>query len=180
MASDFKGENRAWHENELHAQNAPEALGSPLDAVGTIEANSVVEPDVTSAIAGNGVYSFALMPTSEDQAVYLTKETGTAPEPVIEIAGSLAKASKVTDAIAPSNRIGGETTKSFGLQPNYPNPFNPETTIRYALAEASNIELRIFNVRGQLVRTLAKGHQKAGFHTVRWSGRKGREWRLSG
>ena len=63
-------------------------------------------------------------------------------------------------------------TGSFALlDQNVPNPFNPETTIRYRLAEAGNIQLTVFNALGQSVRTLVEGHQSAGDRVVRWDGR---------
>lgn len=54
---------------------------------------------------------------------------------------------------------------------NYPNPFNPSTTIAYSLPNDGLIELRIFNVRGQLVKTLVDGEQLAGSYEMVWNGR---------
>lgn len=53
---------------------------------------------------------------------------------------------------------------------NYPNPFNPKTTISYSLAEAHKLSLSIYNSRGQLVRTFALGNQARGLHTLEWNG----------
>lgn len=63
---------------------------------------------------------------------------------------------------------------SFALQQNVPNPFNPETTIRYQLAEPGNVSLTIYNTLGQAVRTLVDGYQPAGDRVVRWNGRDSR------
>ncbi|RKU20000.1 hypothetical protein C6503_06970 [Candidatus Poribacteria bacterium] len=54
------------------------------------------------------------------------------------------------------------TPKETVLLPNYPNPFNPETWIPYQLAETADVTLRIYATSGELVRTLALGHQSAG------------------
>lgn len=54
---------------------------------------------------------------------------------------------------------------------NYPNPFNPETTISFELASPGRAVVSIFNLRGQLVKTLWKGDLSAGNHRFVWDGR---------
>lgn len=56
------------------------------------------------------------------------------------------------------------------LYPNSPNPFNPTTTIRYALPEASNVRLTVFNIRGQELVTLQAASKPPGNYEVQWSG----------
>ncbi len=58
----------------------------------------------------------------------------------------------------------------FALYPNFPNPFNPATTIRYALPRAEKVKLEIFNILGQRVKTLVNGREQAGVHRVKWDG----------
>ena len=55
-----------------------------------------------------------------------------------------------------------ETT---ALLPNYPNPFNPETWIPYQLANASDVQITIYDTKGIVIRTLALGHQSIGYYT---------------
>ena len=62
------------------------------------------------------------------------------------------------------------------LLANYPNPFNPETWIPYQLANAGDVTITIYDVRGTVVRQLDLGHQREGYYTTRrraayWNGR---------
>ena len=61
--------------------------------------------------------------------------------------------------------------KEFALGHNYPNPFNPTTSIKIALPKHSKVHLQIFDVTGRLVRTLLNEPREAGYHIVRWNGR---------
>ena len=59
----------------------------------------------------------------------------------------------------------------FALYPNYPNPVNPETTIRFSVSTTSPVNLSIYNLAGQRVTTLIDGVWPAGTYTTRWDGR---------
>ena len=60
---------------------------------------------------------------------------------------------------------------AFALDPNYPNPFNPETKINYQLPEKSTVVIKIFNLKGQLIWTLLNEFKAPGYYTVVWDGR---------
>ncbi len=57
------------------------------------------------------------------------------------------------------------------LQPNRPNPFSARTTVRFDLARAERVALRVYDVTGRVVRTLASGEFAAGSHALDWDGR---------
>ena len=71
------------------------------------------------------------------------------------------------------NPSGGDgiVPRSHHLAQNYPNPFNPETRIDYQLAEDGFVELAVYNVLGQRVRTLEAGDHVAGTYSLLWDGR---------
>ena len=75
--------------------------------------------------------------------------------------------------IEPSTAIAGETIfpGEFALHTNYPNPFNPETHIGFDVAEPATVELAIFNLLGQKVRTLFNGFRSAGKFSEVWDGK---------
>ncbi|MEQ9103851.1 MAG: FlgD immunoglobulin-like domain containing protein [Rhodothermales bacterium] len=60
---------------------------------------------------------------------------------------------------------------AFMLGQNYPNPFNPTTTIQFNVAEAANVNITIYNMLGQQVRTLVSGQMAPGQYSVQWDSR---------
>ncbi|MBN2830592.1 MAG: T9SS type A sorting domain-containing protein, partial [Candidatus Cloacimonetes bacterium] len=74
------------------------------------------------------------------------------------------------DTITPSNEEVFENQPQLFIS-NYPNPFNPETTISYTLPTNQNVSLKIYNLRGQLVRELVKERQAEGSQSIIWDGK---------
>ena len=59
----------------------------------------------------------------------------------------------------------------FRLEPNYPNPFNPTTTIAYSVPENSLVRITIYNTLGQQVRMLVREQKAPGSYRVTWDGK---------
>lgn len=68
----------------------------------------------------------------------------------------------------------GPPPRAFGIAAVVPNPFNPRTTVWFDLAQAGSAALRVYDLRGRLVRTLAAGAREAGRHRADWDGRNER------
>jgi len=64
-----------------------------------------------------------------------------------------------------------QTPESFRLRQNFPNPFNPETTIQFDLPEIAHVRLEIYNLLGQRITTLVDNRQPAGRYTLMWDGK---------
>jgi hypothetical protein len=80
------------------------------------------------------------------------------------------------DTLRSTTGVGDPVTEVpavYQLNQNYPNPFNPSTSISYALPEQAIVTLRVYNLLGQEVVTLADKIQEAGVYEVTWNGRNG-------
>jgi hypothetical protein len=69
-----------------------------------------------------------------------------------------------------TDRIQADPPKAYALFPNYPNPFNPSTTILFAIPEAGNVSIELFDVRGNSVKSFLKRKLSAGYHSVALNG----------
>jgi uncharacterized repeat protein (TIGR01451 family) len=80
------------------------------------------------------------------------------------------------DQMLPVKRLWYPQVTVSKLYPNYPNPFNPETWMPYQIVQDADVTVRIFDTRGQLIKTIAVGRQEAGFYISKnraayWDGR---------
>lgn len=74
--------------------------------------------------------------------------------------------------ITPSANAGNESpVANTGIENIYPNPFNPHSSIRYAIGASGMVNITIYNLRGQKVRELVNEHKSSGTHTTNWDGR---------
>jgi hypothetical protein len=68
-------------------------------------------------------------------------------------------------------KVSVQTPTEYDLNGNYPNPFNPTTTIKYALPADSRVEVLIYDIMGREVKTLVNGYNGIGYKEVMWDGR---------
>lgn len=89
------------------------------------------------------------------------------PKPVWALWNALYQTEKTISQIPQSD---SNQPVEFELFPNYPNPFNAATTIQYHLSQNSHVTIQIYNLAGQVVRTLVDENQSDGIHSVVWHG----------
>ncbi|MGH7490935.1 MAG: carboxypeptidase regulatory-like domain-containing protein [bacterium] len=158
-------------------QHPPANLtGAVTDAVtgAAIPGAYVYFPDeyATTRTSANGAYE---IPWFKDDHVRVaadalgyqadTLETNTTADGNTELNFALRKSSTAVDE-KPENM-----PQKFALHANYPNPFNPATTITYDLPGAAHVMLKIYDMLGQEVRTLIDAWQEAGSTSLTWDGR---------
>ena len=121
----------------------------------------VKDPDITSDL-----FSFIVSSQADDIEVLNPTYTGW-------LGGGRLNAYQTLNYVSVEDPQAGPDAqpRGYALSQNYPNPFNPSTTISYQLPASGSVEMRIYNVRGQLVRTLVDENQAAGSHSVQWDGR---------
>lgn len=74
------------------------------------------------------------------------------------------------DQVFVRQQVSRAVPQVYALQQNFPNPFNPGTTIQYSLPEAGPVSLKVYDIAGQMVRHLVNQHQNAGSHQAVWDG----------
>ncbi|GEM_PF-5263217 len=144
--------------------------GSLSKAAATIRVN---QSDPATADRWNILGTFKLAPG--DSIVMTDDAVGTGSPSYV-----VADAIRLTAATGTGVASSVEAPAAFRLEPNYPNPFNrstarspqsPATTIRFTLPKSSRVEISIYNLFGQQIRTLLSQPMQPGEHVVAWDGR---------
>ena len=92
---------------------------------------------------------------------------------------TLPPSSSVSVTVVVANKSKSLLPEGFSLSQNYPNPVNLETVIKYALPEDCHVELTIYNMLGQKVKTLVNQYQDAGYKMVHWNGRDDKGYEIA-
>jgi len=144
--------------------------------------------------------------TTSSQTITLTADAGDMPSGTYygtvtvsadEVTSEQNAESRVTMVVGSKKRVaqeGGSTvaqravatyaesalkSASLSSHRNYPNPFNPSTTVRYVVQEASHVTVSVYDVWGRLVRSLMEGYHEEGEYSVVWDGRDQRGEQVS-
>lgn len=132
----------------------------------------------TIALSGSGVLVYAVFivngPPEDTTTIHFDQIwlNETPPDVITDGLFTVSPGSAVGD----EDELSGRPSKLTLFQ-NYPNPFNPITVIQYALPHECEVDVSVYNILGQKVRTLVKRKEKAGYWQVVWDGRtdEGRE-----
>ena len=139
------------------------ATGMPL-ADALIRISGTGNRDISDA---DGTYITGALPGSHEMDVTLFGySTRTMAIELIE--GSMIAVDVALSSSLTRGSIVGSVPREYSLSQNHPNPFNPETVIEYALPIRSEVNLTIYNLRGQEVALLINGNMPAGNHRVSW------------
>jgi len=130
---------------------------------------TILGTDFEAVTNGTGFYSFAELPPGV-YSIRVEKEglnTYTADNIVVAVR----ETTYHFVLMSPSSESGDVTVPvATALGGNYPNPFNPSTTISFSLERSGDVVIDVYNVRGQRVRSLVSGVYEAGVHNVVWDG----------
>ncbi len=173
----------------ITAQNAVQNL---IDQINALVASGDLEPNQAKPLADkltaiialldndktevaiNQLEAFINMVSADIKSGKLETEQG---EALIDAANAIIAALNAGGALPKNaaddfvNRAENVPPSEFRLEQNAPNPFNPTTTISFALPEAQEVTLAIYSMQGQLVRTLLAREMSSGRHSVVWDAR---------
>jgi hypothetical protein len=130
-----------------------------LDGKIFVRIGNLVPGDGTTDVFRQYEFIDTTLPVAEEVHYYLRQ---------VDLDGSSTRSQIISVAL---DGILPPVPTAFALNQNYPNPFNPETTIEFGLAADSHVKLVVYDLAGQVVRTLIAGDRmQAGHYTAQWDG----------
>ena len=121
--------------------------------------------------ADGNMYGIIGAPTEESELISIDKTSGVGASIGMmgynEVTGLAFARSGITGVQEAGNN--SLLPKDYSLNQNYPNPFNPTTTIQYTLPVNANVKVVIYNLLGEVVKTLINNQQSAGVHNIVWN-----------
>jgi fibronectin type 3 domain-containing protein len=162
-----------YDSEQMEFVDAAEGVGHLLEVNGArADLFTVFSRDPGQVVLGNALTSGAFVSghgTLAELRFRLNRGPGDATVSVTEtFLGSKGESARRVTNLASTTIL----PSSFVLEANFPNPFNPSTSIEYALPVASPVVLSVYDLLGQQIRVLVSdGNQKAGYHSMTWDGR---------
>ena len=177
VSNNYRGSRGEWHEADLHEGNAPSIESDQIATLSLAENGNWVTADISNFINGDGSYSFAVSGYENGAATFIHSDR---PQIIVDTISDnrISTRTGSTEAIGAQllelHQGAGEMLQTGGipltpeLQGNYPNPFNGETIIRYALSSETRVKASVYNVRGQRISQLLDEVQSAGYKSLNW------------
>jgi tetratricopeptide (TPR) repeat protein len=131
--------------------------------------NSSDLPDSIFAVIDAG-YTYLLLSENSDKAQFTGKIAWLKPKSVDSYLESRDRLLNLISNVKEEDAV-LEVPIKFGLDQNFPNPFNPSTTISYTIPEEAKVTINVYNIKGQLVRKLFANNQVKGEHKLIWNGK---------
>ena len=171
VAGDVNGDGQV---NILDLVLVAQQLGENVPADSPVDANSDGVVNILDLVqVAQGIAGSPAAPTIGTESVDIATIEAWIAQAQVAHDGSVAFQQGIENL---QNLLASLIPEKTALHRNYPNPFNPETWIPYQLAVPAEVTLTIYDMKGQLVRRLAVGHQAAGMYQNRsraayWDGR---------
>jgi len=156
------------------AGNLAAVANAPIFAInvdGQVVASTVTNVDGSYSLDELPAGSYKIMAsTAASAATFFGGSNQENATPVEVSEGQNAENVDITESTTDVEQVGETVPASFNLEQNFPNPFNPETSIKYQLAGQREVSLKVFNLLGQDVATLVNQKQEAGVYRATWDG----------
>jgi hypothetical protein len=144
-----------------------------------------VDEDVTLSLSRDNGATFEALAQIENSGSYSWQVDGEPSDAcLLKITDSSGNIVDQSDAPFSIQHVTNVSSKKqpeeFVVQPNYPNPFNPQTTIEFYAPHSDVLTAEVLNVQGKRIRTLASGLVSEGSHSIVWKGRDERGAKVAG